>query len=146
MASRVGRRGHSPEFRASVVSAIIAGGKVRDVANLYGVSKASIWLWCKAAGHGGRNIVAPPTCHPERPHYGRGLCRKCYRAEWERNGNVQAIRREVFERDGYSCVACGSGVELSLDHVKHYSAGGQDTVENLRAACMPCNRRRGNRW
>lgn len=57
-----------------------------------------------------------------------------------------AIRREVFERDGYSCVECGSSVELSLDHVKHYSAGGEDTVENLRAACMPCNRRRGNRW
>ena len=92
--TRPGRRGHSQSFRAQVVAAILRGVKVRDVARFYEVSTASIWLWCKAAGHQGRNIGAPPTCHPERPHYGRGLCRKCYRSEWERNGHVTGPKRK----------------------------------------------------
>lgn len=94
-ASRVGRRGHSTAFRASVVSAIVSGGKVRDVASLYGVSKASIWLWCKEGGLKPKNIVLPPTCHPDRPHYGRGFCRKCYRLESHYNGNVHGPRRKA---------------------------------------------------
>lgn len=96
-ASRVGRRGHSPAFRASVVAAIVSGGHVRDVAALYGVSKASVWLWCKLAGvrkvHTDHSM--PPTCHPGSPHYGRGLCRLCYRSEYERNGHVVGPRRKA---------------------------------------------------
>lgn len=92
--NRPGRRGHSPVFRSRVVAAIVRGCKVRDVAALYRVSKGSIWIWCRAAGFGGRNIGDPPTCHPGRPHYGRGLCRQCYRAEWDRNGHVTGPRRK----------------------------------------------------
>lgn len=91
---RPGRRGHSPEFRARVVAAVLRGSKVRDVAKLYTVSTGSVWLWCKAAGYEGRNIGAPPTCHPGLPHYGRGLCRRCYRAEFDRNGHVTGPRRK----------------------------------------------------
>jgi len=36
-----------------------------------------------------------------------------------------------------------AGVWLELDHVQPYSMGGDDTFENLRAACSTCNRRRG---
>ena len=56
-----------------------------------------------------------------------------------------SIRRHVYERDGYCCVLCGSDSDLSLDHIKHFSAGGPDTVENFRLLCMTCNRKRGNR-
>lgn len=56
-----------------------------------------------------------------------------------------AVRREVCERDGYQCVFCGSGYDLALDHIEHFSAGGPDTVDNLRVLCMTCNRKRGNR-
>jgi len=55
------------------------------------------------------------------------------------------VRRAVFERDGYCCVLCSDSERLSLDHVKPYSKGGEDTVENLRLLCVDCNRRRGNR-
>ena len=86
-ASRVGRRGHSVAFRASVVAAMAAGGQVRRVAQLYGVSTASVYLWCKAAGvQSSPEIGKPPSCHPAEAHYGRGLCRRGYRWEWERNG------------------------------------------------------------
>ena len=96
MASRVGRRGHSEAFRASVVSAMASGGQVRSVAALYGVSTMSVWLWCKVAGVSrAPDQGKPPSCHPNRPHYGRGFCRECYRAEYRLNGNVHGPRRKA---------------------------------------------------
>lgn len=52
-----------------------------------------------------------------------------------------SVRRAVFWRDG-RCVLCGGGAFLQLDHVVRYRDGGSDTIENLRVACGPCNRRR----
>lgn len=93
-ASRVGRRGHSQAFRASVVAAIVSGGHVRDVAAIFGVSKASIWLWCKSAGVLKAKGL-PPVCHPKEKHFGKGLCARCYRQEWRANGNVHRPLRKV---------------------------------------------------
>lgn len=56
-----------------------------------------------------------------------------------------AIRRTVFERDGYACVTCGATDRLSLDHIIAYSRGGEDTLENLQTMCTPCNSRKGAR-
>ncbi|WP_306365483.1 HNH endonuclease [Nocardia sp. CC227C] len=68
------------------------------------------------------------------------------------------VRQEVYERDSWRCVYCGyafdpvdegapedqeAGIWLELDHVKPFLVGGEDTVENLRAACSTCNRQRG---
>lgn len=55
------------------------------------------------------------------------------------------VRREVFERDYYACVFCGSDVDLHLDHVYPWSLGGPDTVENLQVLCRPCNLAKSNR-
>ena len=62
---------------------------------------------------------------------------------WSRRPYIRtAIRRVVYERDGYVCVFCGSPDRISLDHIVLYSMGGEDTVENLRVLCMPCNLKR----
>lgn len=75
-----------------------------------------------------------------------------------RPGISVSIRTAVYRRDGWRCVYCGHqfqpvnmgapedeahAIWLELDHVKPYSLGGNDTFENLRAACSTCNRRRG---
>jgi hypothetical protein len=58
--------------------------------------------------------------------------------------NIRAgVRQEVMKRDGYACVDCGTGENLSLDHIQRYRDDGPDTVENLRVLCMPCNQVRG---
>lgn len=56
-----------------------------------------------------------------------------------------ALRRSVYERDGYRCLACGSTVDLTVDHIVPWSLGGEDTFENLRTLCRPCNSRKGAR-
>lgn len=51
----------------------------------------------------------------------------------------KALRQAVYERDGYSCVYCGSKERLSLDHRTPEIRGGDHSVENLATACLSCN-------
>jgi 5-methylcytosine-specific restriction endonuclease McrA len=55
------------------------------------------------------------------------------------------LRIAVYERDGHQCVECDSTEDLSLDHIWPWSKGGQDSYENLRTLCRPCNSRKGAR-
>ena len=58
---------------------------------------------------------------------------------------VLLTRRNVFRRDEHRCQYCGEHEGLTLDHVVPKSRGGPDTWENLVAACVPCNNRKGGR-
>ena len=54
-------------------------------------------------------------------------------------------RNMIYKRDGYSCQYCGSTRDLTIDHVIPRSKGGQDTWENLVAACKNCNQVKGEK-
>jgi len=56
-----------------------------------------------------------------------------------------AVRRFVYERDGYACVKCGATLRLSLDHIIAVTSGGDDGPDNLRTLCLPCNIKKGGR-
>jgi hypothetical protein len=56
-----------------------------------------------------------------------------------------ALRRTVMERDGYRCRHCGTGVNLSIDHIYPVAHGGTDDLDNLQVLCCPCNSRKGAR-
>ena len=59
---------------------------------------------------------------------------------------VRLTRREVFQRDGYTCQYCGkAGRDLTLDHVMPRHRGGKHTWENLVSACKTCNHRKAGR-
>lgn len=49
------------------------------------------------------------------------------------------LREEVFERDEYKCVRCGSDDHLQADHILPQSCGGPNVIENLRTLCRRCN-------
>ena len=46
---------------------------------------------------------------------------------------------------GGVCAYCGSAENLTLDHVVPLARGGAHRIENLVAACKPCNSRKGAR-
>jgi 5-methylcytosine-specific restriction endonuclease McrA len=57
----------------------------------------------------------------------------------------QRVRLVVLERDGYVCQWCGAAA-TTVDHVVELAAGGDRLeLDNLVAACRPCNGRRSAR-
>lgn len=50
--------------------------------------------------------------------------------------------RELFQRMPY-CAYCRAVEKLSLDHVVPVAKGGQNCLENVTVACMPCNASKG---
>lgn len=54
-------------------------------------------------------------------------------------------RKNILRRDQHECQYCGSRDKLTIDHVIPKSRGGKDVWENLVAACVPCNNRKGSR-
>jgi 5-methylcytosine-specific restriction endonuclease McrA len=59
---------------------------------------------------------------------------------------VRLTRKEIFARDGWTCVYCGRATrDLTLDHVMPRHRGGEHSWENLVSACKPCNHRKAGR-
>lgn len=53
------------------------------------------------------------------------------------------LRYEALRRDRFACRYCGlkatEGTELVVDHVVPRALGGETVLDNLAAACQPCN-------
>ena len=59
---------------------------------------------------------------------------------------ARLTRREVFQRDRYTCQYCGvRGKDLTIDHVIPRHRGGKHTWDNLVSACRSCNHRKGGK-
>ena len=55
-------------------------------------------------------------------------------------------RKNVLRRDGHRCQYCGKAdVVLTVDHIIPKAHGGVETWENLVAACVHCNNKKGDR-
>lgn len=66
------------------------------------------------------------------------------------------IRRQILERNGYTCQVCGAGAgedslcepgkkcRLEIDHTVPISQGGTDEEHNLRAVCVWYNKDKAN--
>jgi 5-methylcytosine-specific restriction endonuclease McrA len=58
-----------------------------------------------------------------------------------RSGDAKRMfKQQIFERDGHQCRYCGDTEDLTLDHVRPKSRGGQHVSSNLVTACRDCNR------
>jgi 5-methylcytosine-specific restriction endonuclease McrA len=49
------------------------------------------------------------------------------------------LHRQVLERDGWRCQACGSMLGLQVHHLKFRSQSGGDVEQNLIALCARCH-------
>ncbi|MAE84888.1 MAG: HNH endonuclease [Flammeovirgaceae bacterium] len=57
---------------------------------------------------------------------------------------VVLTRHNIFKRDNHSCQYCGSGKDLTLDHLIPKSKGGKSSWTNLVTACKRCNSYKGD--
>lgn len=65
-----------------------------------------------------------------------------------RQGRSSTKRSRILARDRYRCQYCGmkgGPFDLTIDHIVPRSRGGRTAAENLCAACLACNQRKGNR-
>ena len=59
---------------------------------------------------------------------------------------VEISRKNVLVRDNYECQYCGKkSKSLTVDHIIPKFRNGQDTWENLVAACKNCNQSKGEK-
>jgi 5-methylcytosine-specific restriction endonuclease McrA len=54
-------------------------------------------------------------------------------------------RKNIIKRDRHQCQYCGTKIKpLTVDHIIPKERGGKDRWENLVAACVDCNAKKGN--
>lgn len=62
---------------------------------------------------------------------------------------TKALRKQIMERDHYTCQICGKympdEVGLQIDHIVPVAKGGKTVPSNLRVLCSRCNGRKGAR-
>ena len=72
---------------------------------------------------------------------------KDYRTKNQRKLMTPALRKEIMERDNYTCQICGKrmpdGVGLHIDHIVPISKGGKTVPSNLQVLCSKCNLSKG---
>jgi 5-methylcytosine-specific restriction endonuclease McrA len=55
--------------------------------------------------------------------------------------SYRELHRQVLERDGWRCQACGSMQRLQVHHLKFRSHSGSDVEQNLITLCAECHER-----
>lgn len=106
---------------------------------LTNLTKAAVPLWEQGDGYGGTVMNAI-----RESFYRAGLKSKPDPTH-QKQGRKKIpghVRTEVYERDLYRCVQCGTHLKLTLDHIVPWSKGGTDTPDNLQTLCQPCNSRK----
>lgn len=120
-------------------------------------SKTSVRQWvrkkycsqrCQWVGRDWSNFVPPlrgkrnPGCAGIKSHLWKGGVTK-RNDKIRRSFAYKDWRRQVFERDDYTCQGCGiRGGDLHADHIKPFALFEElrFTLENGRTLCKPCHR------
>lgn len=63
--------------------------------------------------------------------------------EWK--NNKKKLKEILFASVEKKCVECGSGNNLTADHIRPLRKDGINEVGNLQIMCFECNRRKGAR-
>ena len=72
-------------------------------------------------------------------------------AKHQRKRMTTKLRKEILERDNYTCQVCGNSIYsepnllLEVDHIVPVSKGGETIAANLQTLCWKCNRNKSNK-
>ena len=109
----------------------------------------SLWGWqdvVKAVFLNRVEIIAEYDTYVRSPSFEMRLPSVIALRDFVRQDRDPAFTRfNVFLRDGFQCVYCGSQEALTFDHVVPRSKGGRTSWDNIVAACSPCNLKKGGR-
>ena len=62
-----------------------------------------------------------------------------------RRKEIVLSRKNILKRDNHTCQYCSArSVPMTIDHIISRKKGGGESWENLVAACVPCNTRKGD--
>lgn len=56
------------------------------------------------------------------------------------------LKKIILARDGNICKNCGTKDDLQIDHIKPFSKGGTDDINNLQVLCRKCNHKKSNEY
>ena len=60
---------------------------------------------------------------------------------------IPLSRKNILKRDGHICQYCNNKSNvMTIDHIIPKHKGGKDSWDNLVAACVPCNTKKGNKF
>lgn len=84
-------------------------------------------------------VIANWWCHAHSGSFLTWENAPCQQNLYVKTPIPEALRWQVFERDGFQCKHCGSKHFLRADHIFPESKGGKATLENLQTLCRSCN-------
>jgi 5-methylcytosine-specific restriction endonuclease McrA len=67
-----------------------------------------------------------------------------YYSSYKKTRVPASLRREVWERDNFTCKECGTHQRLTVDHIIPECQGGKTELSNLQTLCKICNSRKGD--
>mgnify|MGYP001276072646 CR=1 FL=1 len=60
--------------------------------------------------------------------------------------HIPLTRKNIIQRDNFTCQYCGKySKNITIDHIIPRDKNGKDNWENLVAACLKCNFKKGNK-
>ena len=109
----------------------------------------SLWPWqtaIKAVFLDKVDIVSNYDRHVHSPNLDMKIPSVIALRQYVKPSEYPAFTRfNLFLRDKFECQYCGSGDNLTFDHIVPRRLGGITSWENVVAACSPCNLRKGSK-
>ncbi|MCE2828617.1 MAG: HNH endonuclease [Sphingomonadales bacterium] len=107
----------------------------------------SLWPWqtaIKAVFLEKVDIVASYDRHVHSPSLDMQIPSVIALKQYVKPNEYPAFTRfNLFLRDKFECQYCGTGDNLTFDHIVPRRLGGKTSWENVTTACLPCNLRKG---
>lgn len=113
---------------------------IQEMSSEYSEAISMLWHWGDGMGGGLLDIIAQElNLSTDRVNT------KPKPDSYKKKRISHRLRMQVYERDKYRCVTCGTHLNLTCDHIYPESLGGETTLKNLQTMCKSCNSKKGTK-